>query len=601
MLEGAPRRFFSGGSHSIRIVTSVRGCRLPMGGAQGRGGESRVNAANSDPQTFGHTSSGTGNGPYIFPSPAIPPSRPHREQTPLPCALVPPGPRTGSAARRKNTGAVLAWRTGVTAPAEPNRSCSRSVLTGSLLVAVTTMIKQLGRPKGDACEYCTKRKQACGKLSGCLKREPTMESPASAASSSPPAPRSKRSRSSPGGTEHRGAPMALASEAPYSPVERPREHSDYMRWRKRFRAGAAGSQLDYVEELLEHADWSIPGTDSEAAALSKELGGSLLSELLLAAAAVPRSASLSMQLESLSSRLAVASKDVAQPTAGRSSRRLAELPPETSEESLAPPPSAKALGKRRTSEADLSSTGRKAARPAGETSGAGRPPELEAAGRETRQCLKEVSAIAHDAPRKAKALLEAQQARALVHASMYTRTYAHVRAHTQARAGTRRHTHAQAHVRMLTLTLHRGRSHAHAHAHAHARSHLRSQAAAPEPTGRGNIVAKSNAATEAIFTTSGNLNESIQVVAHILQRAELRPILTSLGYTQADESDRTMVTSVADFIEQHLSSRGTRNKEAQAAFELLVKAMSSTEEKLRNKIKRGGTDLLTPMGDCDTD
>ena len=88
VLEGAPRRFFSGGSHSMRIVTSVRGCRLPLGGAQGRGDESRVNAANSDPQTLGRTSSGTGNGPYIFPSPAISPTRPHREKTPCPCALL---------------------------------------------------------------------------------------------------------------------------------------------------------------------------------------------------------------------------------------------------------------------------------------------------------------------------------------------------------------------------------------------------------------------------------------------------------------------------------------------------------------------------------
>jgi len=68
------------------------------------------------------------------------------------------------------------------------------------------------------------------------------------------------------------------------------------------------------------------------------------------------------------------------------------------------------------------------------------------------------------------------------------------------------------------------------------------QADAPEPTSHGNIVAKSNIATEAIFTTSGNLNEAVEVVAHVLQRPELRPILKSLGYSQASDTDRMMMT-----------------------------------------------------------
>jgi hypothetical protein len=122
------------------------------------------------------------------------------------------------------------------------------------------------------------------------------------------------------------------------------------------------------------------------------------------------------------------------------------------------------------------------------------------------------------------------------------------------------------------------------------------QAAAPEATSRGNIVAKSKAATEAIFTTAGTLNECIEVVAHILQRAEMRPIITSLGYVHAVESDGMMVTSVASFIEKHLSSGGTRTKEVQAALELLVKAMSSKELKDEQKMTEAARRLGVRYG-----
>ena len=78
----------------------------------------------------------------------------------------------------------------------------------------------------------------------------------------------------------------------------------------------------------------------------------------------------------------------------------------------------------------------------------GRPSELAAAGRLTQQSLKAVSALARDAPRKARALLHEQLA------------------------------------------------------------------VAPEATGQGNITAKSKAATDAIFSLSGGINETIAVCGH---------------------------------------------------------------------------------------
>ena len=114
----------------------------------------------------------------------------------------------------------------------------------------------------------------------------------------------------------------------------------------------------------------------------------------------------------------------------------------------------------------------------------GRPPALAAAGASTRQGLKDVSALAHDAPGKARALLEEQQA------------------------------------------------------------------AAPEPTSHGHVVAKSNAAAKSIFEKSGGLNETIEVVSHMLQRAEMRPIIEYLGYSRAvTASDTMLVDAIAAFIQ----------------------------------------------------
>jgi hypothetical protein len=78
-------------------------------------------------------------------------------------------------------------------------------------------------------------------------------------------------------------------------------------------------------------------------------------------------------------------------------------------------------------------------------------------------------------------------------------------------------------------------------------------AAAPEATGHANITAKSRAVVASLFESSGNVNETIEVVAHLLHRAEMRPIVNHLGYSQAaTASDSMMVSSLAAFIEKHL-------------------------------------------------
>ena len=118
------------------------------------------------------------------------------------------------------------------------------------------------------------------------------------------------------------------------------------------------------------------------------------------------------------------------------------------------------------------------------------------------------------------------------------------------------------------------------------------RAVAPEPNLHPTIVAKSKAVTGAIFEASGGLNETIEVVAHLLQRAEMRPILEHLGYTQgASACDGLIVRSIADFVDKHLSSRGTRSTEAQAAFELLGKAAGSAELKEEHLFTEGARRL----------
>ena len=180
------------------------------------------------------------------------------------------------------------------------------------------------------------------------------------------------------------------------------------------------------------------------------------------------------------------------------------------------------------SDSDASSSShRAAARPCAVAPRAGRPSGLADAGRSAKADMKKVSAVAHDAPRKAAALFEALRA------------------------------------------------------------------AAPEASGHGNVVAKSKAVSDVIFERSGDLNETIAVIAHFLQRAEMRPIVEHLGYSQRTcSADSLMVDALARFIKEHIDSSfrelgshsgGTRSTEAQAAHELLVKAMTS-EELLEEKM-----------------
>ena len=61
----------------------------------------------------------------------------------------------------------------------------------------------------------------------------------------------------------------------------------------------------------------------------------------------------------------------------------------------------------------------------------------------------------------------------------------------------------------------------------------------------------------------------------MLQRPELRPILSALGWSDSQRrrgSDDAVVTSIRDFLATHLHSDGTRFSEQQAAFNVLVQA-----------------------------
>ena len=74
--------------------------------------------------------------------------------------------------------------------------------------------------------------------------------------------------------------------------------------------------------------------------------------------------------------------------------------------------------------------------------------------------------------------------------------------------------------------------------------------AAPEPTSHQNVVDKSNAAAQSIFEIAGGLNETIEVVSHMLQRAEMRTIIEHLGYSRAaSDSDTMLVDAIASFIQ----------------------------------------------------
>ena len=106
-----------------------------------------------------------------------------------------------------------------------------------------------GRPSV-ACVICRGARRACdGKFhADCVKYVslPATDSDAAGPSQppSPPSSRPVRSKVSPGGSEHRGAPIALAAEPAYSPVEEMRDYSDrrYDLKRRRTSEEAVGEQ-----------------------------------------------------------------------------------------------------------------------------------------------------------------------------------------------------------------------------------------------------------------------------------------------------------------------------------------------------------------------
>ena len=73
----------------------------------------------------------------------------------------------------------------------------------------------------------------------------------------------------------------------------------------------------------------------------------------------------------------------------------------------------------------------------------------------------------------------------------------------------------------------------------------------------------------------------------MLQRPELRPILSALGWSdkrQRRGSDDAVVTSIRDFLKTHLHSDGTRFSEQQAAFNVLVQAAAGPLVKSERRI-----------------
>ena len=115
-----------------------------------------------------------------------------------------------------------------------------------------------GRPSV-ACASCRAARRACdGKFADCVKYVslPATASDAAGPSqpASPPPSRPVRSKMSPGGSEHRGAPVALAAEPAYSPVEELRNRPDRRYDLKQRRTSVEA--VVAMEEQLASAGWA---------------------------------------------------------------------------------------------------------------------------------------------------------------------------------------------------------------------------------------------------------------------------------------------------------------------------------------------------------
>ena len=120
-----------------------------------------------------------------------------------------------------------------------------------------------GRPSV-ACVSCRAARRACdGRFADCAKYVslPATASDATGPSqpASPPAWRPVRFKTSPGGSQHRGAPTGLAAEPTYEPVEQMRDYSDRRYDLKQRRTSAEA--VVAVEEQLASVGWAGCGSE----------------------------------------------------------------------------------------------------------------------------------------------------------------------------------------------------------------------------------------------------------------------------------------------------------------------------------------------------
>ena len=157
-----------------------------------------------------------------------------------------------------------------------------------------------------ACVICRASRRACdGKFADCAKYVPLPATASDAAGpsqpASPPPSRPVRSKVSPGGSEHRGAPIALAAEPAYSPEEEMRDRTDRRYDLKQRRTSKEA--VVAVGEQLASADWAADAViEADGRTRSGKLGfeqadGRLMELLVLASASASPDAPLSLQLE----------------------------------------------------------------------------------------------------------------------------------------------------------------------------------------------------------------------------------------------------------------------------------------------------------------
>ena len=276
-----------------------------------------------------------------------------------------------------------------------------------------------GRPSV-ACVICRAARRACdGKFADCVKYVslPTTASDAPGPSqpASPPPSRPVRSKVSPGGSEHRGAPVALAAEPAYSPDEKMRDYTDRRYDLKQRRTSEEA--VVAVGEQLASAGWAADAVIEEDGRTrsgqldSKQAGGRLMELLVVAFASVSPDAPLSLQLEQAAGSLGQAA--VVAEAAGderRASRRQAGMQPPAAAAAAAAsePLPGKALGKRKAGTAEPQADGAGGKTRAAPAARLGRPPSLAASGAASMDTVQAIARQAHGAPRKAKAAFDAQ-------------------------------------------------------------------------------------------------------------------------------------------------------------------------------------------------